>query len=90
MISINEDRLAQSLTQTQAACLAVIISDIRRALSDLGRPQEIEESELEAQLTILEQSCLKSIMQNDGEVVSWIGHAAKLLNPLLEYRNSAK
>jgi hypothetical protein len=78
MINIDEKELAHNMSQSQAALLAVLMSDIR---ANIIKPEE-KEALFDA-LKQLEQAAVDSIQANDGEVISWIGQAAKQANPLL-------
>lgn len=78
MININENELAQVLEPSQAAMLAVLISDIR---ANISKPEQ--EENLMIALKSLERCAVGSIQTNDGEVIHWIGQAAKQMNPLL-------
>lgn len=83
MIHIDEKELARCMCQSQAALLAVLISDIRQGINEPDKVPTPDEITLEDALSELEESAIESIRVNDGEIIRWVGIAAKQANPLL-------
>lgn len=80
--------LANGLAQTEAAALAVLAASKRRDMDDNREKQASAVPNPHDQALYdwwleLENVCIKSIQANDGNVVHWIGVAAKQMNPLL-------
>lgn len=84
--------LGQYLSQSQAAALAVLVANIRAEVEEtrnVGQPQGELVSENDGEREVmafcqeLEAVACASITRNDGNVVHWIGVAAKQMNPLL-------
>ncbi len=71
------------LTQTQAAALAVLASDIRQGMKKLDRELDSQETAVYRFWSGLETNALKALECRDGEVVQHLGRAAKQMNPLL-------
>lgn len=97
-IEIDLEVLDGAMCQSMAAALAVWASALRENCRkhiervnseldhestehDLGLVKDYEA--LCYSLTALEQQACDSISSNDGNVVKWIGQAAKQMNPLL-------
>lgn len=70
------------LAPSEAAAIAVIVANARKNLKELSNTFEGREDVI-ATFCRIEDMCLETIKENDGEVVSWIGTAAKQLNSLL-------
>lgn len=89
--------LSEMLAQSDAAALAVLTAHVRQQHEELRdesrrldqergeqpREESEEEREVCAFLQELEAIACNSIARNDGNVVHWIGTAAKQMNPLL-------
>ena len=80
--------LGSHLSQSQAAALAVLASNVRDSMQDLLDKSTMNCPESNAQVVYdfwqeIENLAIDSIKVNDGEVVKWIGVAAKQMNPLL-------
>jgi len=81
------------LSQSQAAALAVLCANIRsehnetKTIGNAGSVRVEEDSEVDRAVMSffqeLEAIAVNSIAKNDGQVVHWIGVAAKQMNPLL-------
>ena len=67
------------LGQSEAAALAVLAARVRRN----GEGLDPTTKEAEEFLRDLEGLACESIRDNDGNVVHWIGVAARQMNPLL-------
>lgn len=76
----------QYLSQSQAAAFAVIAANVRKELDETYPPAP-EHAEAHRCMTSflqeIEAQATASIARNDGNVVHWIGVAAKQMNPLL-------
>lgn len=85
--TVEQNILCLGMTQTQAAALAVLASNIRNEMMQGAVPVDAESEQanrnVHAFLEQLEELAIKSIQHNDGEVVLHIGTAAKQMNPLL-------
>lgn len=91
--------LSELMAQSDAAALAVIVAHIRKNSEELYHEQCIENQKRSPGtnhpdrdenterccrfLQELEAIACSSIARNDGNVVHWIGTAAKQMNPLL-------
>jgi hypothetical protein len=91
--------LGQLFAQSDAAALAVIVAHVRKNNEELyeehcvenqrQNPGAIDPEQSESErvgcafLQELEAIACNSIASNDGNVVHWIGTAAKQMNPLL-------
>ncbi len=71
------ESLADIVSQSEAAAFAVLCAHVRQ-----GKDSP-ESQECSAFLKELEMMMCESITHNDGNVVHWIGTAAKQMNPLL-------
>lgn len=93
---VNLEKIASTLSgmlaQSDAAALAVLVAHVRANSDELARERRgapidlVEEDQRQmvcAFLQELEAIAVNSIRCNDGNVVHWIGVAAKQMNPLL-------
>ena len=88
-----KDHIMSSMTQTQAAALAVLANNVKKMREELiedrqdmkvEHPLEDGDIEVLAFWRELESMGVESINLNDGRVVEHIGAAAKQMNPLLD------
>lgn len=69
-------KLSDCLSQSEAGALAVIASHLRNKVED--EPEVYKDSaELIVALAAIEDAAICSISANDGNVVKWVGYAAK-------------
>ena len=93
MDNITRNFIMHSMTQTQAAALAVLANNVKKMREELiedrqdmkvEHPLEDGDIEVLAFWRALESMGVESINLNDGRVVEHIGAAAKQMNPLLD------
>ena len=93
MDNITRNFIMHSMTQTQAAALAVLANNVKKMREELiedrqdmkvEHPLEDGDIEVLAFWRELESMGVESINLNDGRVVEHIGAAAKQMNPLLD------
>jgi hypothetical protein len=89
--------LGEVFAPSEAAALAVLCAHVRENMEELheyrvqGFQERADEDELPPLLdhavvdflSALERAAVETLQNNDGEVVKWIGAAAKQMNPLL-------
>lgn len=81
--------VCHNMSPSEAAALAVLAAHVRSNMDEArmrvtSTPSPSDEDQAAYDfLLLMEERAVGAIQVNDGNVVTWIGHAAKQMNPLL-------